>query len=96
MRAQQGVAALSWDDSLASTACERAEEIVSDFSHNGRRNCDGENLYKSTSSSVSAAVSDSAKSGVHNINMTTDAYTRAGAAICHSGNMYYFVVCFGF
>ena len=60
------------------------------------RNCDGENLYKSGSSSTSAAVRDLSTSAGHNINMTTDAFTRAGAAICHSGNTYYFVVLFGF
>ncbi len=51
-RAEAGLTALSWSDSLASTACERAEEIITDYSHNGMRNCQGENVYKTSTSSV--------------------------------------------
>ena len=94
-RAEAGLPELSWSDSLASTACERAEEIIVDYSHNGMRNCQGENLYKTTTSSVSQVFTAFYNSAVHRENMMTEAYTKAAAAVCHSGNNYYWVVLFG-
>ena len=94
-RAEAGLPALSWSDSLAATACERAEEIVTDFSHNGMRNCQGENAHKGASSSVSQEYTSFENSAAHRENMMTEAYTKAAAAVCHFGNTYYWVVLFG-
>ncbi len=93
-RAEAGIPALAWDDSLASTACERAEEIVSDFSHNGARNCTGEIITGTTSSSVETWYGRFAGSPSHNANMMSDAHSKAAAAYCKVGNTYYVVVLF--
>ena len=39
-----GLASLSWSDSLYELACTRAVEVSYDFSHDGFRDCHGENL----------------------------------------------------
>ena len=83
---------LAWDDSLAATACERAEEIVSDFSHNKARNCTGENILKSPSSDVSSWFTAFYNSPGHRINMMSDVDEKAAAAVCKYGNTYYLVL----
>lgn len=93
-RAEAGLSALAWDDSMAATACERAEEIVSDFSHNGSRNCSGENILKTSSGGESSWYTSFYNSAGHRINMMSDADTKAAAAVCKAGNMYYVVVLF--
>ena len=93
-RAEAGLPALAWSDSLASTACERAEEIVSDYSHNGARNCTGEMITATSSGSASTWYSRFANEAAHNANMMSDAHTKAAAAYCKSGNTYYVVVLF--
>ena len=91
-RAEAGLSTLAWDDSLAATACERAEEIVSDFSHNKARNCTGENILKSPSSDVSSWFTAFYNSPGHRINMMSDVDEKAAAAVCKYGNTYYLVL----
>ena len=93
-RAEAGLPELSWSDSLASTACERAEEIVSDFSHNGSRNCSLEICHSDPSGSVSSWYSGFYNSSGHRLAMMTEANTQTAAAVCKAGNMYYVVVLF--
>lgn len=93
-RAEAGLSMLAWDDSMAETACERAEEIVNDFSHNGSRNCTGENILKTSSSGVSSWYDSFYNSAGHRINMMSDADSKAAAAYCKVGNTYYVVVLF--
>ena len=93
-RAEAGLSALAWDDSMAATACERAEEIVSDFSHSGMRNCSEEICHKNTSGSVSSWYSGFYNSSGHRLAMMTEANTQTAAAVCKAGNMYYVVVLF--
>jgi uncharacterized protein YkwD len=95
-REEEGLNTLSWSDSLASTALERAEEIVDDYSHNGMRNCGGENLYKTTSSSVEEWFNAFYNSSGHRINMMSENKRSVGAAVCHSGSYYYVVVLFDY
>ena len=91
-RTEAGLSTLAWDDSLAATACERAEEIVSDFSHNKARNCTGENILKSPSSDVSSWFTAFYNSPGHRINMMSDVDEKAAAAVCKYGNTYYLVL----
>ena len=93
-RAEAGLSALSWSDSLAATACERAEEIVTDFSHNGSRNCSLEICQMNRSCSVSGWYSQFYNSEGHRLCMMTEANTQTAAAVCKVGNTYYIVALF--
>ena len=95
-RAEAGVDALQWSDSLAATAKARAEELISDYSHNGARDCGAENIYSSSSASVSYVYGVFEGSTGHRNNMLSDAFTKAAAAYCQSGGKYYWVVLFDF
>lgn len=92
-RAAAGLSELSWSDSMASTALERAEEIVDDFSHNGMRNCNNEIITKTSNSSVSHWYDNFYNSTAHRMAMMSDWGTVA-AAYCQVGNTYYVVVLF--
>ena len=95
-RLEQGLSAYVWSDSMANTALERAEEIVADFSHNGTRNCAGENLTMINSSNVADWYDTFYSSEVHKLNMLDATYHSAAAASCQVGNTNYVVVLFGF
>lgn len=95
-RLEQGLSAYVWSDSMANTALERAEEIVADFSHNGTRNCAGENLTMINSSNVADWYDIFYSSEVHKLNMLDATYHSAAAASCQVGNTNYVVVLFGF
>ena len=95
-RAEAGLGQLSWSDSMASTAVERASEIADDFSHSGARNCNGEIILYRNSDSVSEWYDQFYDSPGHRMNMMGDLWGSAAAAYCKVGNRYYVVAMFDF
>ena len=95
-RAEAGLSELSWSDSMASTATERASEIADDFSHSGMRNCNAEIILKSGSGSASSWYDQFYNSSGHRANMMDDLWGSAAAAYCKVNGTYYVVVMFGF
>lgn len=93
-REEAGLSSMTWSDSLASLAAERAEEIVDDFSHNGFRGCSSEIIQKTGSNSASSWYDAFYNSAGHRAAMTNDYNKSVGAAVCHSGSYYYVVVLF--
>lgn len=94
-RAEEGLGELSWSDSMASTATERASEIVDNFSHSGARNCQSEIILQSRGSDVSGWYDQFYGSAGHRGAMLGD-YDTAAAAYCKSGGIYYVVVLLGY
>lgn len=92
-RAEEGVDALTWDDSLAAIAKERAEAITSDLSHNGSQTL--EMLTKSQSSDVQTWYNNFYNSGTHRKDMMGKTKTKIGAAYCYYNGSYYVIVTFG-
>ena len=90
-RAEKELDVLVWDDSLAALAKERAEEITSDFSHNGVRNCGGEIIGKITNGDVQTWYEGFYNSPKHRITMMSKGYTIVGAAYCYYKGYYYIV-----
>ena len=90
-RAEKELDALVWDDSLAALAKERAEEITSDFSHNGARNCGGEIIGKITNGDVQTWYEGFYNSPKHRITMMSKGNTIVGAAYCYYKGYYYIV-----
>lgn len=95
-REEEGKGALSWSDSMASTAMERAEEIVSNLSHSGMRNCGGEIILKTSSSSVSSWFDSFYSSTGHRMNMMSENKRTGAAAVCYTGGYYYVVALFDY
>ena len=106
---QQRVAAgfreLSWDESVYNIAVDRAQEIVSSYSHirpsTGTSTVEeyslGENLNKLWGdTSAGAAVSSWMNSQGHKDNLLTGYYTRSAVACYQSGKYCYYVQLFGF
>ncbi len=93
-RAEAGLGELSWSDSLANLATERASEIADDFSHNGMRNCDSEIILQSGSSNSSTWYNLFYNSSGHRANMMDDLWGSAAAAYCKVGKKYYVIVMF--
>ncbi len=94
-RSEAGLSELTWDSSMEETALERAQELVTDLSHSGMRNCTGEIIQSSTSSNVAAWYDAFYNSATHRSAMLSQYNGRAAAAVCRAGNMYYVVVMFG-
>lgn len=92
-RAEAGLSELSWSDSMASTATERASEIVDNFSHSGMRNCSSEIILQSNSGDVSSWYNQFYNSPGHKAAMMGNCETAA-AAYCKVGGNYYLVVMF--
>ena len=86
-RAEKELDALVWDASLAALAKERAEEITSDFSHNGARNCGGEII----NGDVQTWYEGFYNSPKHKITMMSKGNTIVGAAYCYYKGYYYIV-----
>lgn len=91
-RREEGLPELEWSDSMAGTAMERAEEIVSDFSHKGSRNCDGENIHKSNIGDPSSWFNAFYNSGGHRVNMMSEGKQSVACAVCKCGSFYYVVM----
>ena len=79
---------------MASTATERASEIVDNFSHSGMRNCNAEIILQSGSGSASSWYNQFYNSSGHRANMMDDLWGSAAAAYCKVGNKYYVIVMF--
>ena len=90
-RAEEGLGELSWSDSMASTATERASEIVDNFSHDGVRNCSAENVLQSKSSNPADWYNQFYNSTGHRRSML-GGYSSAAAAYCKVGGTYYVVL----
>lgn len=90
-RAEEGLGELSWSDSMASTATERASEIVDNFSHDGVRNCSAENVLQSKSSNPADWYNQFYNSAGHRRSML-GGYSSAAAAYCKVGGTYYVVL----
>lgn len=95
-RAEQNLPPYAWSESMANTALERAAEITEDFSHNGVRNCAGENIAMMNNSNTADWYDAFYSSEVHKQNMLDSTYHSAAAAVCQVGNSHYVVVLFGF
>ena len=104
-RANNGLAALQWDDSLAACAMIRATELPSAFSHTRPDGSDwyticpnimyGENLaqgYNSPDSAVNAWMN----STVHRENILNAGFVSCGIGIYESGGKWYWVQEFGY
>lgn len=95
-RAEEGLGELSWSDGMASTATERASEIVDNFSHSGKRNCTSEIILYRNSGSASDWYDQFYNSSAHRASMLSEAWGSAAAAYCKSGSTYYVVVMFDY
>ena len=95
-RTAAGLEAYSWSDSLASTAKERASEIVDNFSHSGARNCDGESILQSGSGDAASWYSQFYASPSHRVDLVSEGGGSAAAAYCKVGGIYYVVVLFSY
>ena len=93
-REELSLTPLEWDEDMAQTAVERAEEIVDDFSHNKVRNCGGENILSNMSGDVASWYQQFYDSKGHRMNMLADLWTKGAAAYCQVGRKYYVVVMF--
>ena len=77
LRTQAGVSPITWDDSLASIACARCEQIALDFSHNGAQTA--ENIAVGYGDAASVIAAWQASPG-HYSNMINVGYTRGAIA----------------
>lgn len=93
--AEEGVDQASWSSSMASTATERASELVDDFSHNGSRNCQAEICLQSKSGDVASWYNQFYNSAAHR-GIMLSGYGSAAAAYCKVNGTYYVVVMFDF
>lgn len=93
-RKEEGKGSMTWSDSLASIAEQRAEEIVDNFSHETLLNTGYEIIQKTPSGDVASWFTNFYNSAGHRANMMSSYNSSVGAAVCHCGNYYYIVVLF--
>lgn len=84
---------VEWSDSLAATALERAKEISTNYSHDGRRNCNAEIIQSTYKSSSYEWYENFYNSPTHYSIMVTQG-NKIGAAYCEVDGTYYVVVLF--
>ena len=93
LRSAAGAAALVWDDSLASIAQSRCEDIAVDFSHNGAQTT-GENIAVGYADAASVIAVWQGSTG-HYQNMINTVYTRGAIAHMYDGDgCHYWVAVF--
>ena len=93
LRSAAGAAALAWDDSLASIAQSRCEDIAVDFSHNGAQTT-GENIAVGYADAASVIAAWQGSTG-HYQNMINTVYTRGAIAHMYDGDgCHYWVAVF--
>ena len=93
LRSAAGAAALVWDDSLASIAQSRCEDIAVDFSHNGAQTT-GENIAVGYADAASVIAAWQGSTG-HYQNMINTVYTRGAIAHMYDGDgCHYWVAVF--
>ena len=96
-RANNGLAALTWDNSMASYSDRRAMEITTDFSHNsagGKMNV-GENIGKGANS-PEMAMDAWMRSDGHRANILDSSYTKISVSCYYDGSTYYWVQNFAY
>ena len=96
-RADNGVAALTWDSSMASYSDRRVMEITTDFSHNsagGEMNV-GENIAKGAVS-PEMAMDGWMRSDGHRANILNASYTKISVSCYYDGYTYYWVQNFAY
>ena len=96
-RADNGVAALTWDSSMASYSDRRAMEITTDFSHNsagGKMNV-GENIAKGAIS-PEMVMDGWMRSDGHRANILNASYTKISVSCYYDGSTYYWVQNFAY
>ena len=93
LRAAVGAPALTWDDSLASIAQSRCEDIAVDFSHNGVQTS-GENIAVGYADAASVIAAWQGSAG-HYANMISTNYTRGAIGHMYDGDgCHYWVAVF--
>ncbi len=92
-RAAEGLNALVWDDSLEELAKKRAQEIVSNFSHDGCPGYAGENILQESvdSRDISQTHDFWMNSPGHRANILLPEYTKIGIACYTSGGRNWWV-----
>lgn len=101
-RVDNGLSALTWDESIYELACTRAQEIVSKYAHErpdgtqlAQTHTLGENLNRGSGASAQACVESWMNSEGHRMNMMMS-YTRGVMACYVSGGKSYWVNLFGY
>ena len=96
-RANNGLAALTWDSSMTSYSDRRAKEITTDFSHNsagGEMNV-GENIAK-RAISPDMVMDGWMRSDGHRANILNANYTKISVSCYYDGSTYYWVQNFAY
>lgn len=96
-RANNGLAALTWDSSMTSYSDRRAKEITTDFSHNsagGEMNV-GENIAKGAIS-PDMVMDGWMRSDGHRANILNANYTKISVSCYYDGSTYYWVQNFAY
>ena len=91
-RANNGLAALTWDSSMTSYSDRRAKEITTDLSHNsagGEMNV-GENIAKGAIS-PDMVMDGWMRSDGHRANILNANYTKISVSCYYDGSTYYWV-----
>lgn len=94
MRTEEGKNTLSWSDAMAATALERAGEIVSNFSHDGMRNCTAEIITMDSRDGVQNWFNNFYESPPHYAAMSDSGAASVAAARCDANGCHYVVVIF--
>lgn len=90
-RAAAGLNALAWDEDIYNFSCQRAQQIITDFSHNGNKSYYGENILINYDGTAESIHNQWKNSPVHYENYMKSAYaTGACAVYIHDG--YYYAV----
>lgn len=79
-RASKGLAQLAWNEEIYQFACQRAQALMSDFSHNGHGNY-GENIFMSYGGDANSIHTWWYNSEGHHQNYLKDFYTSGACAI---------------
>lgn len=90
-RSAVGLGTLTWDDGMAAVAQRRAQELATNYSHDGNVEMYGENIHNSTSGSYVDWYNSFYNSTAHRETMMTPNYGRGAAAVYFDGYKYYVV-----
>lgn len=93
-RAEQGLAALEWDSTLESNALARAQQLASDFSHNGGTYAENIAEINSDPLSIEAWYNAWYNSEGHRANMFSTGYVKAACAYYTNGSKSYVITVF--
>lgn len=93
-RAEQGLAALEWDSTLETNAIARAQQLASDFSHNGGTYAENIAEINSDPLSIEAWYNAWYNSEGHRANMFSAGYVKAACAYYTNGSKSYVITVF--